>query len=178
MTATWPDIVIALILAIGAVKGLRRGFVSELSGAVALFVAAVAAFRYGGGWDAQVAAVTRLGPGSAHVVAMLLFVFVTYAIVLAVALVLSRVARLPLVGAANAVLGAAVGLVKAAVLVWAVLYVALFFPLSRDLRADLQRSSLAMLITSPNRQLDETMRASLPWYVRPFAGGLFARHSL
>jgi membrane protein required for colicin V production len=176
MTAAWPDLLIAGILLVGAVKGFRRGLVSELSGAVALVVALIAAFRYPGTWDPAVAAVTHLGPGSAHIVAMALFACAAYAIVVALALLLRPIVRLPLMGTANALLGACIGAAKAAVLVWALLYVALFFPLSRDLRADLHRSTLVGVLTLPNAQLDDTMRASLPWYVRPFAGSLFSRH--
>jgi uncharacterized membrane protein required for colicin V production len=177
-TVAWPDILIGAILIVGALKGLKRGFVAELSGAVALFVAIVAAFRYQGDWDQWVSAVTHLGPGSAHVVAMSLFASAAYAITVAIGFVLGKIARLPLLGIGNALLGACIGTAKAAVLVWAVLYVALFFPLSPDLRADLHRSVLVGLLTTPNQQLDGEMRGTLPWYVKPFSGGLFGRHKV
>lgn len=172
----WPDIVIGAVVIVGALKGCKRGFVSELSGAIALAVAIVAAFRYDGDWDGVVASLLHLGPGSAHVVGMCLFAGAAYAITVALGVVLGRIAKLPLIGIGNALLGACVGAVKACVLLWAVLYVALFFPLSPDLRADLHRSTLVALLTVPNAQLDGSMRASLPWYVRPFEHGLFARH--
>jgi membrane protein required for colicin V production len=172
----WPDIVIGAIVLIGALKGLKRGFVSELSGAIALFVAIVAAFRYQGDWDAWISSTLHLGPGSAHVVAMTLFAVAAYLITSAIGVLLSRVAKLPVIGLANGALGAGVGAAKAAVLLWAVLYVALFFPLSKDLRTDLHRSALVALLTGPNEKLDGAMRSSLPWFVRPFSGGLFERH--
>jgi membrane protein required for colicin V production len=173
---SWPDILIGAIVLFGALRGFRRGFVAELSGAIALFVAVVAAFRYQGDWDAWTTSVTHLGPGSAHVVAMTLFAFAAYLITCAIGLLLGRVAKLPIVGLLNGALGAGVGAAKAAMLLWAVLYVALFFPLSKDLRADLHRSTLVALLTGPNPQLDGTMRSSLPWFVRPFSGSLFDRH--
>ena len=74
----WPDILIGAILIVGLLKGLRRGFTSEMSGAVALAVALVAAFRYQGEWDSWVGSMTQLGAGSAHVVAMALFAGVAY----------------------------------------------------------------------------------------------------
>jgi hypothetical protein len=61
---------------------------------------------------------------------------------------------------------------------WAILYVALFFPLSRDLRDDLRRSTLVQLVTQPNAQVDDTVRGLLPWFVRPFMIPLFAHHHL
>ncbi|MBV9648016.1 MAG: CvpA family protein [Candidatus Eremiobacteraeota bacterium] len=176
MSWAWPDLLILVLLIIGGIRGLRRGFVSELSGAVALLVALIAAFRYPGMWDGAVMSLTHLGPGSAHVLAMSLFALAAYFIVATLAALLRPLARLPIVGFANALLGAVIGVAKAALFLWAVLYVALFFPLSPDVRADLHRSTLAQLLTFPNRQLDDGLRASLPWYVRPFAGGLFARH--
>ena len=176
MSIAWPDVVIAAIILMAAVQGLRRGFVAELAGAVAFIVAIVAAFRYSGAWDQTVAGVTRLGPGSAHVVAMVLFALLAYIIVGAVASLLRPLLRLPFIGIGNALLGALIGALKGAAFVWAILYVSLFFPLSRDLRADLHRSVLAQALTSQNRQLDEGMRSSLPWYVRPFSADLFNRH--
>ena len=47
----WPDLVIGGITVFFAYKGYRNGFVRELAGPVALFVAIVAAFRYTGSLD-------------------------------------------------------------------------------------------------------------------------------
>lgn len=176
MTPAWPDYVIGAILVVGGFSGFRRGFVGELTGAIALVVAIVAAFRYGGEWDGFVGAFTHLGPGSTHVLGLCLFGAFAYAVTVAFGVLLGRVAKLPLIGIANALLGACVGVVKAAVLVWAALYIALFFPLSPDLRADLHRSTLVAFLTSPNEGLDGSVRSQLPWYVKPFGQGLFNRH--
>ena len=172
----WPDLLIVAVVLLGTLKGFKRGFVSELSGAIALVAAVVGAFLYGGQWDAWVAGTVHLGPGSAHVVAMSAFALVCYGIVAAIGIALGTVAKLPLIGIANALLGAAVGAAKAVVLLWAVLYVALFFPLTRDLRADLHRSPLVAVLVSPDDRLDGTIRKSLPLFVRPFSGLLFDRH--
>ncbi len=173
---TWPDIVIAIVLGLGTLAGLRRGLIGELSGIVAMGAAVVAAFSYGGGLDAWVRGRTHLGTGSAHVVGMVLFGLIAYAIVLAIGLVLSGVAKLPIVNIANALGGAAIGFCKSLLFLWIALYVALFFPLSADLRKDLHDSTLVTLIETPNKQLDAHMRDSLPDAVRPFAGSIFDRH--
>lgn len=175
---TWPDLVIAVIAVLFAVKGYRKGFVSELAGAVALFIALIAALRYPGTFDGMVGSLTGLGPGSAHVVAMVAFAVVVYVIVILIAWILGRFAKLPLVGIGNAIGGAVVGAGKVLVVSWAILYVALFFPLSRDLRDDLRRSTLVQLVTQPNAQVDDTVRGLLPWFVRPFMIPLFAHHHL
>jgi uncharacterized membrane protein required for colicin V production len=172
----WPDVVIGIVVIFGTLKGFKRGFIAELTGALALAFAVAAAFFYAGGWDGFVRGWTHLSPGPAHVIGMVLYSAAAYAIVLALGAALATVAKLPLIGTANAILGAAVGLIKAAVFAWAVLYVALFFSLSPDVREDLHRSALVSLLQIPNSQLDGTLRASLPPFVQPYADALFARH--
>lgn len=172
----WPDIVIGLIVLFGAWRGWRRGLISELTGILSLAAGVTAAFSYPGMWDGAVAEHTHLGPGSAHVVAMLAYAGLAYGIVFAAGQVLGRIAKLPLIGTANAGLGALVGVVQASVIIWAVLYVALFFPLSPDLRNDLHRSQLVAMLQVPNPRLDDTLRSSLPPFVRPYTEEMFARH--
>ena len=46
MTLAWPDLIIGGITLFFAIKGFQKGFVSELAGAVAVFVAIIAAFNY------------------------------------------------------------------------------------------------------------------------------------
>lgn len=172
----WPDIAIGFVVVFGALKGFKRGFVNELAGAVAIVFALVAAFAYTGAWDSFVHDRTHVGPGSAHVVGMVAYAAAAYFVVLALGAALSAVARLPLIGTANALLGALVGILKAAIFMWAILYVALFFPLSHDVRDELHRSRFVAILQQPNAGLDETVRASLPPFVRPFAGSMFSRH--
>jgi uncharacterized membrane protein required for colicin V production len=174
----WPDILIGAILMVGLLKGLRRGFTSEMSGAVALAIAIIAAFRYQGEWDAWMGSMTGLGPGSAHVLAMAFFAGAAYLLTVVIAVLAGGIVRLPILSFGNTILGGVVGALKAGVLVWAILYVALFFPLAPDLRADLHRSVLANLLTTPNAQLDAQVKNTLPWFFKPFSGGLFNRHKV
>jgi len=173
---TWPDILIAIVLGLGAISGFRRGLVGELSGIVALAAAIAAGFSYTGSFDAWVAGRTHLGPGSAHVVGIALFALLAYAIVLAIGAVLSRIAKLPIIGLANAAGGAAIGLCKSVLFIWVALYVALFFPLSSDLREQLHKSLFIAAIEAPNKQLDDHVRDSLPNFAKPMSGSLFDHH--
>ena len=160
MTPAWPDYVIAAILIVGAFSGFRRGFVGELTGAIALVVAIVAAFRYGGEWDGFVGAFTHLGPGSTHVLGLCLFGAFAYAVTVAFGVLLGRVAKLPLIGIANALLGACVGIVKAAVLVWAgAVHRALLPALARPAAPDLHRSTL-VAFPHPRRTRASTARCA------------------
>jgi membrane protein required for colicin V production len=176
MSLAWPDIVIGAIALIAALKGFRRGFVKELGGAVALFLAILTPWFYNGALDGAISGVTHLGPGSAHVIGMFLTGIATYAVLIAISIVLDKVARLPVLGIFNAIAGAAIGLAKAAIFCWVVLYVALFFPLSPDIRADLHRSSLAAAVTAPDPTIDGMLYSTLPWFAKPVAEPFFKRH--
>jgi uncharacterized membrane protein required for colicin V production len=174
----WPDIVILIVLALGALAGFRRGLIGELSGALALAAGVLAAFVYTGGLDAPVAHFTHLGPGSSHVVGMVLFGLIAYGIVIAIGSFLSGIAKLPIINLLNGVGGAGVGFLKSLLFVWVAIYIALFFPLSHDLRADLRKSALVSLITSSNGNLDGRIRNDIPSYVRPLSAQLFDRHKV
>ncbi|MDQ2908472.1 MAG: CvpA family protein [Candidatus Eremiobacteraeota bacterium] len=173
---TWPDVVIAFVVLIGALRGFKRGLVRELAGAIALVFAIVAALRYPGIWDAFMRERFHLGFAAAHVVGMLAYAVAAYLIVLALGAALSMAAKLPLLGVGNAVFGALVGGAKALVVVWALLYVVLFLPLAPAVRADLRRSQLVAVLQQPTRRLDASLRSSLPSFLQPVADSLFAQH--
>lgn len=172
----WPDLFIILILLLGGLRGFGRGFVSELTGALALVAAVAAAFVYPGIWDKPLGEATHLGAGSAHVIGMLIFAAIAYVLVLYLGSLLNRIAKLPVLGLLNKMLGAVIGVAWAAVFVWVVLFVALYFPLSKDLRADLGRSTLVRAFESPNGEIDTFLKKSLPWFAKPFSNGIFGRH--
>lgn len=172
----WPDILIGAICIIAALKGFKRGFIMELSGAVALVLSLIVPWFYNGAFDEPIAGVLHSGTGPAHVVAIFLVGIATYAAVLLVARILSSIAKLPVLGTGNALGGAAIGVVKAVIAVWVFLYIALFFPLSREIRADLHRSMLVSYVTQPNGRVDGAIIGTLPFFIRPMVTPLFARH--
>ena len=176
MNIGWPDLLIMIIAVVGAVRGFRNGFVRELSGVIAVALALIAPWFYNGSMDEWIAAITHLGAGSAHVIGMFLTAGLTYGIVLMLAWALDRIAHLPVIGTLNAVFGAGIGVIKAAILCWVLLYVALFFPLSSDLRADLHRSPLVGNLTAPNQRVDDTLLNLFPWFAKPFVSTYFKRH--
>ena len=178
MGLAWPDIALGVLALFGTLRGFKRGLVSELRGAIALAFAIGAGFAYRGTWDAWLAARLHLETGPAHVAGTVLYAMLAYALVFALASALAIVAKLPLVGTANALLGALVGLVKMTFFAWAVLYIALFFPLTPDVRDDLHRSHLVAALDVWNAPVDGRVRDALPDYVRPYAQALFERHRL
>jgi len=174
----WPDIVIAIVLGIATYKGYSRGFVSELGGAVAVTAALVTPWFYNGFPDSQIEAITKLGPGSAHVVGMFGTGLLTYVVLLIVARLLGAVAKLPVLGIGNSLGGAFVGFAKGAILLWLVLFVSLFFPLSPDIRAGLHESRLAPYLVAYDAPIDDAILSTIPWFARPFALPYFRRHHL
>ncbi|MHB8140654.1 MAG: CvpA family protein [Vulcanimicrobiaceae bacterium] len=172
----WPDVVIAIIALFATVRGYRRGFVGELAGAVALVAALITPWWYNGAADGMLERYLHVGPGSSHVLGMFLTGIITYVLVLLLAWVLDRFARLPILGLGNALGGAAIGFAKAAVFLWFVLYVALFFPLSPDIRTALGRSQLVGYLTAPNARIDHALYSTVPWFARPFVWPYFRRH--
>ena len=112
MSFAWPDIVIAAILIIAAFRGWRRGLIGELAGAIALFAGLLAPWYYNGSADATIASLAHVGPGSAHVIGMFLTGIAAYAIVMALAWALERIAKLPGLGLLNSSIGALIALAK------------------------------------------------------------------
>lgn len=176
MTLAWPDLIIGGITIFFAVRGFQKGFVSELAGAVAVFVAIVAAFRYTGAFDGTVTGLTGLTAGSAHAVGLLIFAIIAYAVVMLIAYLLGRIAKLPMLGLVNGVMGAIIGACKALFGAFIVLYAVLFLPIPSDLRHDLHRSALVALVTQPDAAVDDAVTGLMPWFVRPLLGPFFARH--
>jgi uncharacterized membrane protein required for colicin V production len=174
----WPDVVIVIVLAITTWKGYSRGFVAELGGAVAVVAALVTPWFYNGSLDQQIEAITKLGPGSAHVIGMFGTGLLTYFIVLFIARLLGGVAKLPILGLGNALGGAFIGFAKGAILLWLMLFISLYFPLSRDIRDDLHQSHLAPYLVSYDATVDGAILSTIPWFARPFVLPYFKRHHL
>ncbi|WP_317995431.1 CvpA family protein [Vulcanimicrobium alpinum] len=174
----WPDLVIVIIVILFAYKGWRRGFVDEIGGFIALAAAVWAAIFYPGTLDGVMHGYFGLNTGSAHIVGMIAFALVVYIALMALSMLLSRIAKLPLIGIGNGIGGACIGAAKALLGIWAVLYVLLFFPLAKDLRRDLRASPLVATVTGPNAQVDAFLRGTMPWFVRAYATPVFARHRL
>lgn len=174
----WPDCVIVIVLAIATLKGYARGFVSELGGAVAVTAALVTPWFYNGSFDPQIERLLNLGPGSAHVVGMFATGLATYIAILIVARLLGRIAKLPLLGIGNALGGAVIGFAKGAILLWLILFIALFFPLSPDIRQSLHQSRLAPYLVAYDAPIDDALLSTIPWFARPFVLPYFRRHHL
>jgi membrane protein required for colicin V production len=174
----WPDIVIGLILLGGAIKGFSRGFVAELAGIVAIIAGFVAPWWYNGAADGQIASLGKISTGQAHIVGMVLTGIAAYVAVLVVAAILGRIAKLPIIGAGNALAGAIAGIVKGAVVVWVLLFVASFFPLTPQIRQQLRDAQLPRYFTAFDDTASDAIRRFAPPFAQPIVAPLTQRHDI
>ena len=107
MSVGWPDVVILGIALIAALKGFKRGFVAELGGTLALAAAVIAGFLYNGMLDQLIESIMHVGVGSSHVIGLIAFALLVYAIFIGASLLLGTIAKLPILGIGNRVAGGA-----------------------------------------------------------------------
>jgi uncharacterized membrane protein required for colicin V production len=174
----WPDVVVVLILAVATFKGFARGFVAELGGVAALAAGLIAPWFYNGSADAAIETYTKLSAGPAHVGGMVLTGIFAYVVILMAASILRRLARLPILGTGNALAGAAVGFAKGALLIWIVVFVALFFPLTPAIRASLKSSRFVPSFTMFDGAVDTAIENTLPSFARPLLDPFLNNHTL
>ena len=174
----WPDIVLGALLLFGLLKGVKRGGVREVGGLIALAAALAAAIFYRGQFDQMIGWISSAGAGVNRLLGVLVAAVLGYLIALLIMTIIDRIMHLPVLGTGNALIGGAIGVAKAALLLWAVLYVALFFPLPSGMRHDLARSPLVGLLTSPNVRIDRDLEAVVPPVAAPYVDPIFRRHEL
>lgn len=172
----WPDIVVGVVALLTAIKGYRRGFVSEMAGLIAIGLAFLAPWWYNGAADDQIRAITHLVRPMAHIIGMIMSAVAVYIVIAFAAWLLNKFAKLPLMNVVNALAGAFVGMLKGAIFLWFVLFVALFFPLTPGLRGDLHRAKLVGYLTAPNAVIDSAATLLMPEPLRKPAEPYFARH--
>jgi membrane protein required for colicin V production len=174
----WPDIAIGLIIAAAAIKGFSRGFVAELAGIAAIVAGFVAPWWYNGAADGQIETLTHLPAGDAHVAGMVLTGIFAYVVVLVLAAIVGRIAKLPIIGTGNALGGALVGIVKGAVVVWLLLFIALFFPLTPQVREQLRNARLIGYFTAFDDTAGSAIERFAPPFAQPVIAPLLDRHHL
>lgn len=174
----WPDLLFVLVVLFAVVKGFTRGFVKELGGLVAFAAAAIAPWYYNGAADLPVAKLTGLGVAPAHAVCMLGTSIFAYVIVMIAVWIVGTIVKLPILGIGNKIAGAFVGFVKAYLFLWAVLYVALFFPLTPQVRAALHGSSFAPFFTAYDDDVNRGVLAVVPSFAKPYLEPYVKLHRL
>ncbi|HEY1428179.1 MAG TPA: CvpA family protein [Candidatus Tumulicola sp.] len=174
----WPDIAIGVILLGAVIKGWSRGFVAELAGIVALVAGFIAPWWYNGALDAQIATAAHISAGQAHVAGMVLTGIAAYVAVLVAASIVGRIAKLPIIGTGNALGGAIVGFVKGAAIVWVLLFVALCFPLTPQVREQLRTAHLPGYFTAFDDTAGNAIQRYVPSFAQPLVAPLVRPHDL
>jgi uncharacterized membrane protein required for colicin V production len=172
----WPDLLFAAVVALAVYKGYSRGFVKELGGLIAIVAATIAPWYYNGSADWIIGKYAGIALPFAHAVGMIGTSIGAYAIVMAIVLIVGAIVKLPLLGLGNKIAGGLVGFIKAYALIWCVLFVALFFPLTPQIRAALHESHLAPFFTAGYDNVGNGITSAAPEFARPFLLPYFANH--
>lgn len=174
----WPDVVIVTVLAIATIKGFARGFLAELRGAAAVLSAFAAGLYYNGVFDAALEETFKMNLGSADITGRIVSAVIVYVTVMLLFSLLSRYAKLPALGAGNAVGGGVVGFVKGAILLWVALFVSLLFPLSGQVRSDLHKSRLVGILVQQSERVDAAIYGKMPDVAKPFVKPILDREQV
>ncbi len=175
---TWADGLIALTLAVAFWGGYRAGMVRELVGIAAVIVSWVLSGLFAGSLAAALQSMYALGGGSSHLLAFWLLFLLVFAGVRAAGWIAERFASLPGLRVASGLGGGAVACAKAVLLLWLVMFVALFFPIAPDVRSALRGSRSIQAIETLNGPAYAMIGEALPHGVRPFGRLILKRHRL
>jgi membrane protein required for colicin V production len=163
------DVVVIVLVALFAWRGLRAGLVGELAAWVALVVGLALAFRFDGrvgGWFAHLHA---FDPEWRRILGFVVILVVVEIVFRLLAGALSRLlAHIPLVGSLNRLGGLALGVLLALVLVWLVTASLLLVPHSvLAFSATVSHSETAHLLRALTPRWGQELRA----YAEHFTAG-------
>jgi membrane protein required for colicin V production len=174
----WVDALVFLTLAAAFWGGYRNGLVRELIGLAAVVLAWFAAVAFANPMSDWIATVWTLAPSVARVAAFWAVFLVVFVGVRAAGWLLERIAKLPVINIVSGIGGGLAACVKAAVLLWAILFVSLFFPMDRDVRTALKTSPSAAFIESFDAPVTAAIDAALPKLARPVWHVVMKHHRL
>ncbi|HKW44878.1 MAG TPA: CvpA family protein [Candidatus Eremiobacteraceae bacterium] len=174
----WVDALVVLTLAAAFWGGYRNGLVRELVGLAAVVLAWFGAAAFANPAAEWIAAQWGLAASVARVAAFWSVFLALFVAVRAAGWLLDRVAKLPVINIASGIGGGLASCVKALVLLWAILFVALFFPMDNDVRSALKTSPSATFIASFDAPVTAAIDAALPRLARPVWHVVMRKHHL
>ncbi len=175
---TWADVLVVATLAVAFWGGYRNGAVRELVGVVAILAAWIVAGSLAGGFGVALQERFGLTSGLAHLAAFWSLFLIVFAATRALGWLAERVLRRPVLRTASGIVGGFVASGKAVLLLWLILFIALFFPMSKDVRGFLRTSPTVATIEALDQPAFAMIRESLPSRARPFASLILAHHRL
>jgi uncharacterized membrane protein required for colicin V production len=175
---TWVDALVILTLAVAFWGGYRSGAVREAVTIISIVVGWLAAGSVAGAMVPEVHQALGLAPASAHLLGFWLLFLVVFALVRLAGWAAERTLARPLVTFASKIGGGIVACAKAVLVLWFILFVALFFPIAGDVRSSLRASPSARLIASLDTPIYGVLDHALPKRARPFATWYLKHHHL
>ena len=174
----WVDALVFLTLAVAFWGGYRAGVVRELIGLVAILVAWLLAGAFAGPFSDALGVQLGVSVAVAHLIGFWLLFLVVFAAIRAGGWLLEKIASLPIIKIVSGVGGGLVAAAKSVLLLWLLLFVALFFPISPDVRAAMRASPSARAIDAIDEPAYAMLESSLPRTVRVVAASILKHHRL
>ncbi|HEU5480295.1 MAG TPA: CvpA family protein, partial [Candidatus Tumulicola sp.] len=158
--------------------GYRAGVVRELIGLAAILIAWLLAGAFAGPFSDSLGIQLGVSVPVAHLIGFWLLFLVVFAAVRAGGWLLEKFASLPIIKIVSGIGGGIVASAKAVLLLWLLLFVALFFPISADVRAAMRASPSARAIDALDTPAYAMLESALPRTVRVVAGSILKHHRL
>ena len=174
----WVDALVLLTFGVAFWGGYRAGVVREVIGLASIVVAWVLAGLFAGPFSDSLGVALGVSVAIAHLIGFWLLFLIVFAGVRALGWFLERAAALPIIKVVSGVGGGVVAAAKAALLLWLILFIALFFPISPDVRAAMRASPTARAIDSLDTPAYAMLEGALPKTVRIVAASILKHHRL
>ena len=174
----WVDALVFLTLAVAFWGGYRAGVVRELIGLAAIVIAWVLAGAFAGPFSDALGVQLGVSVSVAHLIGFWLLFLVVFAAVRAGGWLLEKFASLPIVKVVSGIGGGIVAAAKSVLLLWFLLFVALFFPMSPEVRTAMRSSPSARAIDSLDTPAYAMLESALPRSVRVVASSILKHHRL
>jgi len=174
----WVDALVFLTLAVAFWGGYRAGVVRELIGLAAIVIAWVLAGAFAGPFSDSLGVQLGVSVSVAHLIGFWLLFLVVFAAVRAGGWLLEKFATLPIIKVVSGIGGGIVAAAKSVLLLWFLLFVALFFPISNDVRTAMRASPSARAIDSLDTPAYAMLESALPRNVRVITSSILKHHRL
>jgi len=177
---TWPDVLVLVTLVVAFVSGYRNGVIREFIDLGSIILAWVAAGALAGTLAAGLSPSWHLAAASAHLIAFWILFLTVFVALRALGWALDRFTKLPVLRVVSGAGGGIVAMAKGVLILWLILFIALFFPIAPDVREALRHSKSVPMIELLDRPAIALINQSVPfpWYTRPIVNSTLRHHHL
>jgi uncharacterized membrane protein required for colicin V production len=175
---TWIDVLAIATLAVAFYAGWRAGLVAEFFDLAALVSAALLATMWSGGFASGLPPTWPLSEASRHVIALWALFLLIYGVIRTLGWLFEHYFDWPGKHWIGRVGGGLIGAIKALLVLFAILYVALFFPIDRQVRDTLRASPIARQFDRYFPRINDAIVNLMPRYDKLIARPLMNAHRL